>query len=162
MNAWGRELGNIRDLMVIRYEDLRAQPQEMLRRVLEFIGTPAGEDELWDAVGFASVENMRQLEQKRVFWLAGRRMLAKDRSNPNTYKVRRAKVGGYRTTSRRSSWRRSTPWWQTGCYPSSRMAVTRREESSRQVDRYRGRPGFRPAGCGEDLKTECRDAERPP
>ena len=45
---------------------------------------------------FASVENMRQLEQKRVFWLSGRRMLAKDRSNPNTYKVRRAKVGGYR------------------------------------------------------------------
>jgi Sulfotransferase domain len=96
MNAWGRELGNIKDLLVIRYEDLRAQPQEMLRRVLEFIGTPAGEDELRDAVGFASVENMRQLEQKRVFWLAGRRMLAKDRSNPNTYKVRRAKVGGYR------------------------------------------------------------------
>ena len=39
---------------------------------------------------------MRELEQKRVFWLAGRRMLAKDRSDPNTYKVRRAKVGGYR------------------------------------------------------------------
>ncbi len=39
---------------------------------------------------------MRELEQKRVFWLAGRRMLATDRSNPNTYKVRRAKVGGYR------------------------------------------------------------------
>jgi hypothetical protein len=39
---------------------------------------------------------MRVLEQKRVFWLSGRRMLAKDRSNPNTYKVRRAKVGGYR------------------------------------------------------------------
>ena len=39
---------------------------------------------------------MRALEQKRVFWLSGRRMLAKDRSNPNTYKVRRAKVGGYR------------------------------------------------------------------
>jgi hypothetical protein len=68
----------------------------MLRRVLGFIGTPAAEDELRDAVGFASVENMRQLEQKRVFWLAGRRMLAKDRGNPNTYKVRRAKVGGYR------------------------------------------------------------------
>ena len=45
---------------------------------------------------FASIDNMRALEQKRVFWLSGRRMLAKDRSNPNTYKVRRAKVGGYR------------------------------------------------------------------
>jgi hypothetical protein len=82
--------------MIIRYEDLRADPKEMLRRVLDFIGTPATEEELRQAVEFASVENMRALEQKRVFWLSGRRMLAKDRSNPNTYKVRRAKVGGYR------------------------------------------------------------------
>lgn len=96
MNEWARELGQIRNLMVIRYEDLRANPKEMLKRVLEFIGTPAREEELQEAVQFASVDNMRALEQKRVFWLSGRRMLAKDRNNPNTYKVRRAKVGGYR------------------------------------------------------------------
>jgi hypothetical protein len=96
MNGWARDLANIKDLMVIRYEDLRADPQDMLRRVLEFIGTPATLAELQEAVAFASIENMRMLEQKRVFWLSGRRMLAKDRSNPNTYKVRRAKVGGYR------------------------------------------------------------------
>ncbi|HYN39890.1 MAG TPA: sulfotransferase domain-containing protein [Rhodospirillales bacterium] len=96
MNGWARELHQIRNLMIIRYEDLRADPKEMLRRVLDFIGTPATEEELRQAVEFASVENMRALEQKRVFWLSGRRMLAKDRSNPNTYKVRRAKVGGYR------------------------------------------------------------------
>jgi Sulfotransferase domain len=96
MNGWARELGNIKNLMVIRYEDLRADPQDMLRRVLEFIGTPATLAELQEAVAFASIENMRMLEQKRVFWLSGRRMLAKDRSNPDTYKVRRAKVGGYR------------------------------------------------------------------
>lgn len=96
MNGWAHEIDHFRDLMVIRYEDLRADPKEMLRRVLEFIGTPASEEELRQAVEFASVDNMRALEQKRVFWLSGRRMLAKDRSNPNTYKVRRAKVGGYR------------------------------------------------------------------
>jgi hypothetical protein len=96
MNGWARELNQIRHLMVIRYEDLRADPKDMLRRVLEFIGTPATDDELRQAVEFASVDNMRALEEKRVFWLSGRRMLAKDRSNPNTYKVRRAKVGGYR------------------------------------------------------------------
>ncbi|MBK8174909.1 MAG: sulfotransferase domain-containing protein [Rhodospirillales bacterium] len=96
LNGWGRELGNIKELLVVRYEDLRARPDEMLRRVLEFIGTPATADEIKEAVAFASVENMRALEQKRTFWLSGRRMLAKDRKNINTYKVRRAKVGGYR------------------------------------------------------------------
>lgn len=96
MNAWGRDLGQLGDILVVRYEDLRADPEGMLGRVLEFVGTPAKPEELREAVAFASVENMRALEQKRVFWLSGRRMLATDRSNPNTYKVRRAKVGGYR------------------------------------------------------------------
>jgi hypothetical protein len=36
------------------------------------------------------------MEQKKTFWLSGGRMVPKDRDNPNTYKVRRAKVGGYR------------------------------------------------------------------
>ena len=39
---------------------------------------------------------MKKMEQKKTFWLSGGRMVPKDRDNPNTYKVRRAKVGGYR------------------------------------------------------------------
>jgi hypothetical protein len=36
------------------------------------------------------------MEQQRVFWLSGGRLVPKDRSNPNSYKVRRGKVAGYR------------------------------------------------------------------
>jgi hypothetical protein len=36
------------------------------------------------------------MEEKKTFWLSGSRMVAKDRKNPNSYKVRKAKVGGYR------------------------------------------------------------------
>ena len=36
------------------------------------------------------------MEQQRVFWLSGGRIVPKDRSNPDSYKVRRAKVAGYR------------------------------------------------------------------
>jgi hypothetical protein len=39
---------------------------------------------------------MKKMEEKRTFWLSGGRMVPKDRSNPNSYKVRRAKVGGYK------------------------------------------------------------------
>lgn len=39
---------------------------------------------------------MKQLEQKKTFWLSGGRMVPKDASNPHSYKVRRGKVGGYR------------------------------------------------------------------
>ena len=39
---------------------------------------------------------MKKLEQNKVFWLGGGRVLPGDRNNPDAYKVRRGKVGGYR------------------------------------------------------------------
>ncbi len=96
MNGWASEFERLEDVLVVRYEDLRAQPEATLSRIAEFIGTPGTPEEIRDAVEFASVENMRKMEQRRVFWLSGGRMVAKDRNDPNTYKVRRAKVGGYR------------------------------------------------------------------
>ena len=39
---------------------------------------------------------MKKLEEKRVFWGSGARVKAGDRKNPNSFKVRRGKVGGYR------------------------------------------------------------------
>jgi alcohol sulfotransferase len=61
-----------------------------------FMGAPPNDAALRGAVEYASVENMRKLEARRVFWLAGGRMTPGDRSNPDSFKVRRAKVGGYR------------------------------------------------------------------
>jgi hypothetical protein len=96
MNLWAEEARNIKDFMIVRYEDLRARPQETLARVLEFLGTPGSAAQIADAVNFASYDNMKQMEQQRVFWLSGGRLVPKDRSNPNSYKVRRGKVAGYR------------------------------------------------------------------
>jgi Sulfotransferase domain len=96
MNLWAKEAPSIRDFMIVRYEDLRARPEETLARLLEFLGTPATEAQIADAVHFASYDNMKRMEQQRVFWLSGGRLVPKDRSNPNSYKVRRGKVAGYR------------------------------------------------------------------
>ncbi len=96
MNLWAREMPRLEQLLVVRYEDMRADAAAELRRIVEFIGTPGSEEEIQEAVRFASVENMKKLEQQKTFWLSGSRMVPKDRKNPNSYKVRRAKVGGYR------------------------------------------------------------------
>jgi hypothetical protein len=96
MNGWARELPNLEHVLVVRYEDLRRDTAGELRRVLEFMGQNPTEAELKDCVAFASVENMRKLEEKSVFWLAGSRMKPGDKKNPESFKVRRAKVGGYR------------------------------------------------------------------
>ncbi len=95
-NAWARELPNMKEILIVRYEDLRGNTAGELARVLRFMGTEPTEAELADCVAFASVENMRALETKKVFWLSGSRMLAKDKNNPDSFKVRRAKVGGWR------------------------------------------------------------------
>ncbi|MCO6412630.1 MAG: sulfotransferase domain-containing protein [Thiogranum sp.] len=96
LNLWAAEADKIRELLIVRYEDLRADTEGTLRRIVDFIGTPGSEAEIRQAVEFASIENMRQMETRRTFWLSGSRMVPKDRSNPNSYKVRKAKVGGYR------------------------------------------------------------------
>ncbi len=96
LNLWAREMDKIDDFLLVRYEDMRADTVGQLKRITDFLGTPGSEAEIRDAVEYASVENMRKLEQEKKFWLSGSRLVPKDKSNPNSYKVRRAKVGGWR------------------------------------------------------------------
>lgn len=96
MNLWANEADKLGDFFLLRYEDLKSNPEETLEKLLKFMGTPGTDEEIKEAVRFSSVDNMRKMEQKNNFWLSGGRMAPRDRSNPNSYKVRRAKVGGYR------------------------------------------------------------------
>lgn len=97
MNLWARELPRMGDdLLVVRYEDLRADPRAELARILAFAGTSATAEEVEEAVRFASFDNMKAMEQRGTFWLSGGRLVPRDRKNPESFKVRRAKVGGYR------------------------------------------------------------------
>jgi len=96
MNGWARELSNIRELLLVRYEDLRSDPRREMARIVEFLGMEPDDKLLQDTVEFASVENLRKKEQENYFWRSGSRVQARDVGDPNTYKVRKAKVGGYR------------------------------------------------------------------
>lgn len=96
LNLWAKEQNKIKELLIVHYEDMRANTADVLARIADFLDTPGSPEQVDEAVRFASVENMRNMETKRTFWLSGSRMVARDRSNPNSYKVRKAKVGGYR------------------------------------------------------------------
>jgi hypothetical protein len=95
LNLWANEAGNIDQLLVVRYEDMRRDTAQVLGQILDFIGTPASPEEKRDVVNFSSMENMKKMEQKRTFRFSGSRMLPGDRKNPDSYKVRRGKVGGF-------------------------------------------------------------------
>jgi len=96
LELWAQEAANMDDFFLLRYEDLKAKPVETLEKLVKFMAAPASDAHIQAAVEFSSYENMKKMEEKRTFWLSGGRMLPKDRSNPDSYKVRRAKVGGYK------------------------------------------------------------------
>jgi len=96
LNGWAAAVTRNKDILMIRYEDMRAKPESVMRRVLEFTGTPGTQEEIAEAVAFAAYENMKKLEQEKFFRASGARVKPADSSNPQSFKVRRAKVGGYR------------------------------------------------------------------
>lgn len=96
LNLWAAEASRVKHFHLLRYEDLRVRPHEELRKMLDFMQIDATDAHVDAAVEYSSYENMKKMEGKEQFRLAGGRMMPRDKDNPNSYKVRRAKVGGYR------------------------------------------------------------------
>jgi hypothetical protein len=96
LNLWAREADKLDNFLLVRYEDLRKAPHAQLRRMLDFMQVDATENQVNAAVDYSSYENMKKMESKQQFRLAGGRMMPRDKDNPDSFKVRRAKVGGYR------------------------------------------------------------------
>ena len=96
LNVWANDQDNLPELLMVRYEDLRADTAAQLHAILAFIGTSGSDAEIQDAVDYGSIENMKKLETKSTSWVGGGRLKPRDKNNPDSYKVRRAKVGGYR------------------------------------------------------------------
>jgi hypothetical protein len=94
MNRWIGHYAALGRAIMVRYEDLRAAPGAELGRIMQFIGTPCRPDELDQAIEFASLENLRQKESGRFFGTD--RLRPTDSADPDSFKVRRGKVGGYR------------------------------------------------------------------
>jgi alcohol sulfotransferase len=97
MNLWAREVDKMERFHLVRYEDLRANSEQELARMLDFLGVEATDEQVKAAVEYSSFENMKKMEsQSAQSKLSGGRMKPRDKDNPDSYKVRRAKVGGYR------------------------------------------------------------------
>lgn len=97
MNDWARDLKRFPHIHLMKYEELKADTAGELGRALRFLGEAPSDAELADAAAFASVENMRKMEQENAGKLAANVRLKPGNANdPSSFKVRRAKVGGWR------------------------------------------------------------------
>ena len=95
MNAWIDEWHGHSNFHLLRYEDCRDSMRENFESVLRFIGiAPIDQELLSKALSVSRFEVMQRLEATGV--IASPTLQPRDRSDPDTYKVRRGKVGAYR------------------------------------------------------------------
>src|SRR6266496_737784 len=95
MNDWLNEFSGRDNFTLIRYESLRASPAEHFRDLLALLGESAPEMPIFrEALDFSRFENMQKLEAAGAF--DSKILHPGDVRDPESFKVRRGKVGGYR------------------------------------------------------------------
>jgi hypothetical protein len=90
---WYHYKSRLADLLLVRYEDHRANPAQIVRDTAAFLGvTGLTEALLEDIVHFSSFENMKQMQQsgKSNLYPGG------SHSSQKGVKTRKGKVGGYK------------------------------------------------------------------
>jgi hypothetical protein len=94
MNSWVEEFGDGAHFRILRYEDLRAQPAAVFRKVLPALAeTQIDEQAFEDALQFSTFENMQKLEASGAF--ADKILAPGNREDEESFKVRRGKIGGF-------------------------------------------------------------------
>ena len=94
MNHWEQVLERTKDHLLVGFEDIRADPAPTLERIGRFLGHDFTEEEIRNAVDFASFESLKKKEKDNFF--SNKRLSPRDIENPSSFKVRRGKVGGFR------------------------------------------------------------------
>eukprot|EP01104_Vermistella_antarctica_P011133 TRINITY_DN3074_c0_g1_i1.p1 TRINITY_DN3074_c0_g1~~TRINITY_DN3074_c0_g1_i1.p1 ORF type:complete len:441 (+),score=119.32 TRINITY_DN3074_c0_g1_i1:432-1754(+) len=81
--------------MLMRYEDLHEAPEDELRRLFDYLGIGEIEEKvLWKAVSESTFQKMQEKEHHLAFGKS-RDLKPRDKTNPNSFKVREGKVGSY-------------------------------------------------------------------
>ena len=95
MNNWLNEFSQRDNFILVRYEALRASPAEHFRDLLAVLGESSPDATIFqEALEFSQFENMQKLEAAGAF--DSKILHPGDVRDPESFKVRRGKVGGYR------------------------------------------------------------------
>jgi hypothetical protein len=93
-NIWAQNRRIPKDFLLVRYEDMKANPAAELRRVLDFLGLQdISQGTIDEAVEFASFENMRKMESEGRFQSGI--LKPADQADQSSYKTRKGKTKGY-------------------------------------------------------------------
>jgi hypothetical protein len=93
-SIWSQNRHVPAEFLIVRYEDMHANPQAVLKSVLDFMSVcGVSQQMLRDAIEFGRFDNMKKLEATGHF---KRQVLTPGNAKDGeSFKVRRGKVGGY-------------------------------------------------------------------
>ncbi|MAG55950.1 MAG: hypothetical protein CMJ83_06645 [Planctomycetes bacterium] len=92
-SLWGRARDAVKGFHLVRYEDMHTDAEGTLAGVLDFVGVPATPDVIARAVERCRFDRMKADEAKNTF--ESKTLTAADPQDPESFKVRRGKVGGF-------------------------------------------------------------------
>lgn len=91
MNFWLRCRENHESFILIKYEDCRKNTQKEFVKILNFLGIDEIDSSgLKTALDYSHFDNMKKMETD------GNLLKARDPRDPESYKVRKGKIGGYK------------------------------------------------------------------
>lgn len=94
MNCWLEEWSGRSDFLLLRYETLRQDPAPGFRSLLQLLGeSPVKESAFAHALKFSDFGQMKRMESEGAF--ESKILRAGDARDPESFKVRRGKIGGF-------------------------------------------------------------------
>lgn len=94
-NVWAVNRDIPAGFLLVTYEDMKKDVRKVLRDMIGFLDWPIrNADFIDEVVAFASFDNMRKMEETDA--LNDARLKAPDNQDPESFKVRKGNVGGYR------------------------------------------------------------------
>jgi hypothetical protein len=91
---WEANRGVPEDFLLVRYEDLHHDTAAQLGRIVDFVGLgQVDPGVLFEAAEYARFERMRRMEEKNQ--LGSTSLRPADAGDPESFKTRKGKVGGY-------------------------------------------------------------------
>jgi hypothetical protein len=93
-NIWAENCHIPKDFLLLRYEDIRANPQKELRKTLNFLGLNIISDAtVAKSIAYASFDNMRMMEANGKFQSG--MLKPADKKDKDTYKTRKGEIKGF-------------------------------------------------------------------
>jgi sulfotransferase family protein len=93
--GWLKKGARLRRFLPITYEQLTDDPEAVLRTVADFVGAEVSDDAIARVVRENTFERMHQREANGEYGRYGTKLTPRDQADPESYKMRRGKRGGY-------------------------------------------------------------------